>query len=138
MTGRPINPAGAVDVSTVPARGVVALKRTYIAGPMTGIADLNFPAFHAAAAVQRAAGHDVINPAEINGGANELIECANMDPTQLAMHWQTCMRKDITALMTCDRVVMLDGWTKSRGATLEHHIARALGMEVCEVSGAQP
>ena len=110
------------------------MTRTYIAGPMTGHADLNFPAFHAAAAVQRAAGHEVINPAEINGGTDELVACAAMTPAELAHHWQACMRKDIAALMTCGRIVMLDGWTKSRGATLEHHVARALGFEICEAA----
>ena len=38
----------------------------YIAGPMTGRPDLNFPAFHAAATTLRDAGFDVVNPAEIN------------------------------------------------------------------------
>lgn len=114
------------------------MKRTYVAGPMSGYPDLNFPAFHARAAEERAAGHEVINPAEINGGAYELAACATMSTEQLADHWRDCMRKDITLLITCDRIVMLDGWTRSRGATLEHHIARALGMEVCEVAVVRP
>lgn len=106
------------------------MKKTYIAGPMTGIENLNFPAFHAAAAAQRSAGHIVINPAEINGGADELVACSNMSKEELALHWVSCMRKDITVLMTCNRIVLLPGWQKSRGATLEHHVANALGFEV--------
>lgn len=97
---------------------------------MSGIENLNFPAFHAAAAAQRAAGHIVINPAEINGGADELVACSNMNKEELAQHWVACMRKDITVLMTCNRIVLLPGWQKSRGATLEHHVANALGFEV--------
>lgn len=112
------------------------MNRTYIAGPMTGYVGLNFPAFHAKAAEQRAAGHEVINPAEINGGADELVSCAAMNPEQLAAHWQACMRNDIASLMTCNRIVMLDGWTKSRGATLEHHIAKALGFEIVEAGAS--
>src|SRR5471030_1062685 len=114
------------------------MTRTYIAGAMTGHVDLNFPAFHAAAAEQRAAGYEVINPAEINGGADELVACAQMDAAQMAAHWQGCMRKDIAALMTCDRIYMLAGWQSSRGATLEHHVAAALGLEVVEAPEAQP
>lgn len=106
--------------------------RIYIAGPMSGIPDLNFPAFHAKAAELRAAGYVAINPAEINGGADEQIATAAMSPEELAAHWQKCMRKDITALCTCDGIAMLDGWTKSRGATLEHHVAKALGLLVIE------
>lgn len=96
--------------------------RCYLAGPMSGIEALNFPAFHVAAARLRATGLEVINPAEIV-------------PDQTAK-WEDCMRADIAALVTCDRIALLPGWQKSRGATLEHHIATALGMEVVHLEGA--
>lgn len=92
------------------------MTRTYIAGPMTGLPDLNFPAFHREAAYFRAQGHEVVNPAEINP-----------DP---AAGWKDCMRADIRELVTCDEVVMLPGWENSKGASLEHHIAQALDMRV--------
>lgn len=111
--------------------------KTYIAGPMSGIKDLNFPAFNAAAAKYRARGVEVINPAEMNGGEDELALCADMTPEQLAAHWQACMRKDLTAICAeCDHVVMLDGWMTSRGATLEHHVAKALGLTITYPEGA--
>ena len=90
--------------------------RIYIAGPMTGLPLLNFPAFHAEAARLRALGHDVVNPAEINA-----------DP---AKGWIACMRGDIRELVTCDAIQLLPGWQQSRGATLEHHIAVALGLQI--------
>lgn len=92
------------------------MKRVYVAGPMTGLPLLNFPAFHAAAAALRAEGHHVENPAEINA-----------DPSA---GWVECMRADIARLVTCDAVHALPGWENSRGASLEVHIARALGLEV--------
>jgi hypothetical protein len=95
--------------------------RIYIAGPMTGIQELNFPAFHAEAARLRAAGHEAVNPAEIN-------------PDQGA-EWHTCMRGDIAQLVTCDAIHMLPGWETSRGATLEHHIATALGLTISHAEG---
>ncbi len=106
----------------------------YVAGPMSGYPDLNFPAFHAKAAELRAAGYVVINPAEINGGADELVACASMTPEELQAHWQKCMRKDITELCKCDGIAMLDGWTRSKGATLEHHVAKSLGLLVIEAT----
>ncbi|MHA3905169.1 DUF4406 domain-containing protein [Castellaniella sp. WN] len=88
----------------------------YIAGPMTGLPDMNFPAFHAAAEKLRADGFDVVNPAEINP-----------DPETA---WTDCMRRDIVALMDCDSILMLPGWPTSRGASLEFRIAFDLGMTV--------
>ena len=90
------------------------MKRIYIAGPMSNMPSLNFPAFHAEAARLRGLGYEVVNPAEVNP-----------DPTA---GWHACMRADIAQLVTCDAVRLLDGWESSRGASLEAHIAHALGM----------
>lgn len=92
------------------------LMRIYIAGPMTGFPDLNFPSFHVEARRLRDLGFEVVNPAEID-----------LDPES---KWSDCMRADIRALVTCDAISLLPGWEKSRGATLEHHIAQSLGMAV--------
>lgn len=107
------------------------VTRVYVAGPMSGHADLNFPAFNAAAAEYRRRGCFVVNPAEINGGEIEIAHTANMSDEQYQAHWRKCMHRDIAQLITCDTIVMLDGWTKSRGANLEHHIARELGLTIC-------
>ncbi|MGL5181011.1 DUF4406 domain-containing protein [Herbaspirillum huttiense] len=92
------------------------MTRIYVAGPMSGLPELNFPAFHAAAAELRAQGFDVVNPAEINP-----------DP---AAGWVACMRADIAQLVTCDEILLLPGWENSRGVTLERHIALKLEMGV--------
>jgi len=92
--------------------------RCYIAGPMTGYPELNFPAFHAAAARLRDLGIDAVNPAEIN--------------PDKGMSWKACMRTDIAALVTCDAIHLLEGWHRSKGATLEAHIAERLELEVIE------
>jgi hypothetical protein len=109
------------DLTFTQAR--VAAQRVYIAGPMTGYVDLNFPAFHAEAAARRNAGLEVINPAEIN-----------VDPSN---GWSACMRADIAQLVTCDRIHLLPGWSTSRGAALEYHIGRALGLLVTLAEGAE-
>lgn len=90
--------------------------RIYISGPMTGLPQLNFPAFNAEAQRLRGLGHQVVNPAEIN--------------PDNAMPWAQCMRRDIAELMTCDTLALLPGWQKSSGAHLEMHLAHRLGMEI--------
>jgi hypothetical protein len=102
-------------------------KKIYIAGPMTGLPDLNFPAFHGEASWLRAMGNEVINPAEIN---DEGLAVMAFTAEEYQEHWRKCMRADIAQLVTCDAIHMLDGWEKSCGATLEHHIARTLGMAI--------
>lgn len=92
------------------------VMKIYVAGPMTGLPGLNFPAFHAATAQLRAQGHTVVNPAEVNP-----------DPSAA---WEVCMRRDIAELVTCDGIHLLPGWEASRGATLEHHIATQLKLHV--------
>ncbi|MBV6304913.1 DUF4406 domain-containing protein [Candidimonas humi] len=101
-----------------------SIPRIYIAGPMTGLPGLNFEAFRHAAHQLRAAGHVVVNPTEIN-----------LDPTAA---WSTCMRADIAHLVTCNAMALLPGWECSRGATLEHRIARALQMDIRELGAWLP
>ena len=40
------------------------------------------------------------------------------------------MRVAIPELCKCDAIYMLEGWRHSKGARLEHTIARELGMEI--------
>ncbi|MBN3853814.1 DUF4406 domain-containing protein [Paraburkholderia sp. Ac-20340] len=97
--------------------------RIYIAGPMTGIPELNFPRFHAEAARLRGLGHDVINPAEINPAAGT--------------EWAAAMRADIRELVTCEGICLLPGFEGSRGARLERHIALELGLEIMYAPSAE-
>lgn len=95
--------------------------RLYLAGPMSGLPDLNFPLFHAEAARLRGLGYDIVNPAEIN-----------VDP---AAGWSACMRADIAQLVTCDGLALLPNWPQSIGAKLEYQIAITLGMLVFLAQG---
>ena len=83
---------------------------------MSGLPEFNFPAFNEKAAKLRAMGVDVINPAEFG--------------EELGLEWHQYLRKDIRALMDCDAIHMLPGWSHSKGARLEHHIAMELGFTV--------
>jgi hypothetical protein len=89
----------------------------YIAGPMTGRPEFNYPAFHAAAANWRRAGWAVLNPAENFGG----------DTTR---DYREYMRADLRMLTEADAIAFLPGWTESRGARFEHGVALMLGLEM--------
>ena len=101
----------------------VALSATciYIAGPMRGLPGMNHAAFHEAEERLVAMGHEVINPARIED------EFSGVD-------WAGCLRRDIALIVTrCHTIAVLPGWETSKGATLEVHVARALGMRVVEI-----
>ena len=90
----------------------------YLSGPMTGLPDLNYPAFEAAAERLRSQGVQVISPHEIT------------PPGAGPWSWAQHMRVDLAALLTADVIVMLPGWEGSRGARLEKAVAEALGLVV--------
>lgn len=91
----------------------------YISGPMSGIADLNFPAFERCAKLMRRRGGCVFSPHE-KGGEGESGEKA----------WEKYLRADIEVMMKCNAIVLLDGWPKPRGAKLELSLALGLGFKV--------
>lgn len=92
-------------------------ENIYVSGPMSGIPGHNYPAFNAMAKRLRAVGLTVINPAELPEPEEE-------------KPWDWYLRRDITELVKCARIVFLDGWTQSRGARLEHQVARGLGLQL--------
>ena len=92
--------------------------RVYVSGPMSGLPNFNYPAFHAAAKLLRDRGHDVVNPAELNSTTDA---------------YAVCIMRDIEELLTCEAIVRLPGWKRSRGALLENKIAMALRMEIVEL-----
>lgn len=92
------------------------MTRVYISGPMTGLPELNFPAFHDAAKYLRACGYEVVNPAELDAE----------DKRELT--WEQYMRRDIKALCDCDAIAFLPGYQKSRGAMAEKFVAQTLGL----------
>ena len=94
----------------------MTMRTIYIAGPMTGKTEWNFPAFNAAAAKFRRAGWRVLNPAENFGGRTDLP-------------WTRYLRTAIRQVTDSDAIALLPGWQASRGAMLEVQVAGALGLE---------
>lgn len=92
--------------------------KLYIAGPMTGYPDYNYPAFNVAAKMLQERGYEVENPAS--------------NPEQAC--WSDYLRAALTQMLTCDGVAFLNGWEMSRGAQLERHVAHSLGMQCALVN----
>jgi len=101
--------------------------KLYIAGPMRGLPQCNFPAFYEGAAQLRAAGYTVWSPAENDIAVGITEETAQKVTTKSAM------RVDLPALLEQDAIAVLPGWEKSRGAAIEIYVAKACGMAVYTV-----
>lgn len=92
----------------------------YVAGPMTGLPDFNYPAFDAAAANLEALGHEVLNP----------TSAEKHNDTGAPQAWDWYMRRALYLVIQADAIALLPGWENSRGATLEHQIGVALGLDI--------
>lgn len=103
----------------------------YLSGPMTGYADDNFPAFNTLASALRAAGHQVVNPAEIDPG---MPQPPKEDRVAWMAYYHACLRADVRAMMDCEAIALMPGWTESNGAHLELHLAHRVGMRVVFVA----
>jgi hypothetical protein len=92
-------------------------RKLYLSGPMSGLPNLNREAFNNAAKVLRKKGYKVVNPPEL-------------DRNNPQRSWVGCLRRDIVELLECESVATLPRWKKSRGATLEVYIAKALKYQI--------
>lgn len=107
----------------------------YLAGPMRGIPNFNFPAFDYAAEKLRAGGHFVFSPAEHDRKKNGAeIENNPTGDEALATEKTGFSLNEALAADThfiCTRahaIALLPGWEKSSGAQAELALAKALGL----------
>ena len=95
----------------------------YLAGPMSGYPEHNYPAFREAARQLRNTGHKIVSPHEEN-------PCTDRERPVVWYY-----RKDLQTLLRCDAIALLPGWEASHGAQLELYVAQALGFKVFDVVG---
>ena len=103
----------------------------YIAGPMRGVENFNFPAFmeaHAHLAATHAA-TSIFNPAYEDKWMGYTSQ--EMD----VMSLKDFLKRDIPALLYSSNVLVLPGWRNSEGASLEVTIAQRVGIPVYEYDG---
>lgn len=106
--------------------------KVYLAGPMTGIAEYNFPAFKAAAAYLRTYGYEVFNPAEndLENGFDATGMVGN-EAEQHGFSLREALKQDLSWI--CDHanfIALLDGHHASKGVAAELALANALDVPV--------
>lgn len=115
------------------------MTRLYVAGPMRGRPDFNFPAFDAAAVQLRAAGYDVFSPAERDreahgDGVNASATGDLADFEAKGGSLRDALHADTEFIsLHADGIALLDGWEQSKGAQAEVALAIALGLETATV-----
>lgn len=115
--------------------------KLYLAGPMRGVPEFNFPAFFRAAAQLEREGHIVFNPAA-KDNAEYGTDFSKDNPegrediaaSQYGFSLREALGADLDWICThADGVALLPGWRNSKGATAEHATAVALGLVVIEL-----
>lgn len=110
--------------------------KIYLAGPMRGYANFNFPAFDFAAGKLRTQGFEVFSPAERDREAygTSIENNPTGDESKVANPACTindCMAADCEWICRqADAIALLPGWEKSSGANAELALSRALGLTV--------
>lgn len=102
--------------------------KVYLAGPMRGLPEFNFPAFFEAARRLRLGGLDVMSPAEHDVEEGFDYTKGTLDGFDLI----AAFRWDIDQVLSVDAIVLLPGWEKSSGVAGELAVARAVGRDVYE------
>jgi hypothetical protein len=105
-------------------------KKIYIAGPMSGLPEFNFPRFMNTAKRLRKDGWLVFNPAE-----KEEEKAFNKDiykagdsaaAIEQGFDFREVYMWDLEKVVTADAIYMLPGWEQSPGARGEHAVAVAM------------
>lgn len=92
----------------------------YIAGPMSGLPEFNYPAFRKAEADLNQRGHLTLNPVAIE----------MWNDTGKPQAWEWYMRHALRMVTSSTGMCLLPGWQQSKGANLEVVVAEALGLDI--------
>lgn len=96
------------------------MKKVYLSGAISGIAkEVYEAAFNEAADFFEEKGFAVVNPVTLDHVENAT--------------WEDYMKRDIKALLDCDYIYMLEGWSRSKGARIELNLASELGISRIDI-----
>lgn len=90
--------------------------KLYISGPMSGLPEFNYPAFHLAKEMLQARGYECVSPADL--------------PILDDWEWIDYIELDIDSVFSADGIATLDGAEGSKGARIERRIGERLEMPV--------
>lgn len=93
----------------------------YISGPMTGKPKFNYPYFRTIATSLRGIGYNILSPAEIDSGAQ-------LEKNQKEKPYSYWLKKAMLMMCNADAIIMLEGWTQSKGARRELDFMLDCGM----------
>mgnify|MGYP000005629026 FL=1 len=107
----------------------------YVAGPMRGHHDYNYPAFDRQTRVLKAQGWKVVNPADMDRSQFQPDNSPHDFDPDINYEDQEFMRdalkRDMVAICDdCTAIYMMAGWESSKGAKAEHALAKALGLDI--------
>lgn len=103
--------------------------KIYLAGPMAGVPEHNFPAFNAMAQTLRYLGHHVYNPAEL-----EPESYRNISAEEATKHhngaYRNCLSQELQWICEqAEAMFLLTGWEHSKGANAEFTTGKAVGVQ---------
>lgn len=87
----------------------------YLCGPVTGMPNRNEAQFEAVARQLEAIGFETMVPTRI------------VPPSA---KWEAAMKICLSSMTKCDLLIALPGWQASKGAQIEHDVAKKLGIPV--------
>jgi hypothetical protein len=110
----------------------------YIAGPMRGKPEYNYPAFDEAA---RRIGkrHEVINPARMDRDAGWTVESiAALSSHDMGKFIRDAMQRNTWFLCHAEAIALLPGWENSVGTAVEIALGKMLGLAILDAETLEP
>lgn len=98
--------------------------KIFISGPMSGYEKYNFPKFDEIEEKLVSFGYEVVNPARISRRYKE------KDVKSDRSVYDKMVQEQIAAEKSCDAILLLNGWQKSKGVRRELELALLANMEV--------
>jgi hypothetical protein len=100
--------------------------KAYLAGPMSGIPQFNFPEFYRLSALLRSQGWVIVSPAELDNQEDKgaAMSSPDGDPnnrTIVKKSWGDFLARDVKLIADegIEAIILMPGWSSSKGAKLE-------------------